>query len=100
MYLPPQHRHRCLCHATTTCVFTVATATTRAPCHHHGRVCRLQLVASMNAATTVGRHPLSMRFTASVRVLVCDYPDAAELGAVYESLLGAAFATVPGIDAK
>ncbi|KAG5188873.1 dynein heavy chain, N-terminal region 2-domain-containing protein [Tribonema minus] len=64
------------------------------------RVERVQLVASMNAATTVGRHPLSTRFTASVRILVCDYPDAAELSAVYDALLSTAFAAVPGMDTK
>jgi hypothetical protein len=35
----------------------------------------VQIVASMNAATTVGRHALSTRFTAIVRIGVVDYPD-------------------------
>ncbi|KAH8051043.1 dynein light chain binding protein [Aureococcus anophagefferens] len=47
------------------------------------RLEHVQIVASMNPATTVGRHPLSTRFTATVRVCVLDYPDTAELTAVY-----------------
>lgn len=49
-----------------------------------------QLVASMNAATTVGRHPLSSRFTATVRIGVLDYPDGSELCSVYSAFLGRA----------
>lgn len=49
-----------------------------------------QLVASMNAATTVGRHPLSSRFTATVRIGVLDYPDGSELCSVYSAFLGKA----------
>ncbi|OQR98203.1 dynein heavy chain [Achlya hypogyna] len=48
---------------------------------------RVQIVASMNAATTVGRHMLSTRFTAIVRVAAMDYPSADELGAVYSTFL-------------
>lgn len=48
---------------------------------------RIQVVASMNAATTVGRHPLSTRFTAVVRVAAVDYPTSEELSAVYTTLL-------------
>ncbi|CAM9392956.1 unnamed protein product, partial [Phaeothamnion confervicola] len=55
------------------------------------RLERVQIVASMNAATTVGRHPLSTRFTASVRVLAVDYPEAAELAAIYDVFLESAF---------
>ena len=44
----------------------------------------------MNAATTVGRHPLSSRFTATVRIGVLDYPDASELCSVYSAFLGRA----------
>ncbi|KAH8053449.1 dynein light chain binding protein [Aureococcus anophagefferens] len=51
------------------------------------RLEHVQIVASMNPATTVGRHPLSTRFTATVRVCVLDYPDTAELTAVYAELL-------------
>ena len=48
---------------------------------------RIQIVASINAATTVGRHPLSTRFTAVVRIGVVDYPDTSELVAVYDNFL-------------
>jgi len=52
---------------------------------------RIQIVCSMNPATTVGRWPLSTRFTAIVRVGILDYPEASELVNVYDTLLGAAF---------
>lgn len=35
---------------------------------------KIQVVASMASSTTVGRHDLSSRFTANVRVLTVDYP--------------------------
>ncbi|RHY58768.1 hypothetical protein DYB34_000770 [Aphanomyces astaci] len=50
---------------------------------------RIQIVASMNAATTVGRHVLSTRFTAIVRVAYMDYPTGDELTAVYSTFLEA-----------
>ncbi|KAF0686502.1 Aste57867_21689 [Aphanomyces stellatus] len=50
---------------------------------------RIQIVASMNAATTVGRHVLSTRFTAIVRVAYMDYPSGDELTAVYATFLEA-----------
>ena len=56
------------------------------------RLERVQIVCSMNPATTVGRHALSTRFTAIARIGILDYPEAAELVAVYEALLGAVFA--------
>ena len=43
----------------------------------------------MNPATTVGRHPLSSRFTAIVRVAYMDYPEPKELVNVYTSYLTA-----------
>jgi dynein heavy chain 2 len=49
---------------------------------------RIQIVASINAATTVGRHQLSTRFTAVVRICVVDYPETKELVSVYNSFLG------------
>jgi dynein heavy chain 2 len=49
---------------------------------------RVQIVCSMNPATTVGRHPLSTRFTAIARIAILDYPEPPELVAVYETLLG------------
>ncbi|CAM9131219.1 unnamed protein product, partial [Ectocarpus sp. 4 AP-2014] len=57
------------------------------------RLERVHLVASMNAATTVGRHPLSSRFTATVRIGVLDYPDGSELCSVYSAFLGKALGT-------
>ena len=55
---------------------------------------RIQIVASINAATTVGRHPLSTRFTAIVRICVVDYAETAELVSVYDAFLGATLSSV------
>ena len=55
---------------------------------------RIQIVASINAATTVGRHPLSTRFTAIVRICVVDYPETAELVSVYDAFLGSVLSSV------
>lgn len=52
---------------------------------------KIQLVASMNAATTVGRHPLSTRFTAIVKVAYMDYPSTDELAVVYSTFLEGVF---------
>ncbi|KAF1791084.1 P-loop containing nucleoside triphosphate hydrolase [Phytophthora cactorum] len=52
---------------------------------------KIQLVASMNAATTVGRHPLSTRFTAIVKVAYMDYPSTEELSVVYSTFLEGVF---------
>ncbi|KAF4324411.1 hypothetical protein G195_002224 [Phytophthora kernoviae 00238/432] len=52
---------------------------------------KIQLVASMNAATTVGRHPLSTRFTAIVKVAYVDYPSTEELAVVYSTFLEGIF---------
>ena len=51
------------------------------------RIERIQIVASINAATTVGRHLLSTRFTAIVRICVVDYPETRELVTVYDKFL-------------
>jgi dynein heavy chain 2 len=59
------------------------------------RLERIQIVASMNAATTVGRHPLSTRFTAVVRVLVVDYPQDTELVNIYDAFLAALLSFAP-----
>jgi dynein heavy chain 2 len=59
------------------------------------RLERIQIVASMNAATTVGRHPLSTRFTAVVRIGVLDYSETNELVSVYDSFLNAILKSVP-----
>lgn len=52
---------------------------------------KVQIVASMNAATTVGRHPLSTRFTAIVKVAAMDYPTSEELMVVFATFLEAIF---------
>jgi dynein heavy chain 2 len=61
---------------------------------------RIQVVCSMNAATTVGRHPLSTRFTAVVRILVVDYPDHSELVTVYNNFLQTVLSSVTVSDKK
>jgi dynein heavy chain 2 len=48
---------------------------------------RVQIVASMNPATTVGRHQLSTRFTAITRVAFLTYPDHDQLQSVYTTFL-------------
>jgi dynein heavy chain 2, cytosolic len=58
------------------------------------RLERIQIVASQNAATTVGRHQLSTRFTAVVRVLAVDYPEPSELIAIYDAFLGSVLNSV------
>ncbi|CAM9184751.1 unnamed protein product, partial [Discosporangium mesarthrocarpum] len=63
------------------------------------RLERVQLVSSMNAATTVGRHPLSTRFTATARIGVVDYPDPTELTSIYEVFLERALEG-SGVDPK
>ena len=35
---------------------------------------RISIVASMNPSTTIGRHKISTRFTANVRLAYMDYP--------------------------
>ncbi len=59
---------------------------------------RVQIVASMNAATTVGRHVLSTRFTAIVRIGYVDYPSTSELTEVYTTYLEALANSFPGIE--
>lgn len=63
---------------------------------------RIQIVCSMNPATTVGRHQLSTRFTAIVNIAYMDYPSKDELISVYtgcfESTLGDK--TLPLMDNK
>ena len=48
---------------------------------------RIHIVASMNPATTVGRHPLSTRFTAICHIAAIDYPTQAELQQVMACFL-------------
>jgi dynein heavy chain 2 len=65
---------------------------------------RVQIVCSMNPATTVGRHQLSTRFTAIVRVCYVEYPQKDELQSVYSIFLEAFVNTCTsdnaGLDAK
>ncbi len=48
---------------------------------------KIQVVASMNPSSTIGRHTLASRFTANIRIIYIDYPTQEELGAVYTSYL-------------
>ena len=57
-------------------------------------------MCSMNPATTVGRHPLSTRFTAIVRIAYIGYPARSELQKVYGAMLEAALSGQHGIDSK
>eukprot|EP00743_Colponemidia_sp_Colp-15_P007052 GILK01007609.1.p1 GENE.GILK01007609.1~~GILK01007609.1.p1 ORF type:complete len:2172 (-),score=437.61 GILK01007609.1:43-6558(-) len=50
---------------------------------------RIQLVASINPSTNVGRYGLATRFTANVRIAVLDYPDNDDLQAIYTQFLKA-----------
>ncbi|XP_071483964.1 LOW QUALITY PROTEIN: cytoplasmic dynein 2 heavy chain 1-like [Diadema antillarum] len=47
----------------------------------------VQIVASMNAAHTVGRHPLSTRFTSIVRICSIGYSDKEQLQSIYSAYL-------------
>ena len=48
---------------------------------------RIQIVASMNPSTTIGRHKISTRFTANVRIAYVEYPTSDELTPVYSEFL-------------
>lgn len=48
---------------------------------------KIQIIASMNPASTIGRHELSTRFTAKVRILYIDYPTNEELLQIYTGFL-------------
>lgn len=48
---------------------------------------RVQIVASMNPSSTVGRHTLSPRFTAIVRIISVEYPTRDELIHIYTTYL-------------
>jgi dynein heavy chain 2 len=48
---------------------------------------RIVIVASMNPSSTIGRHQISTRFTANVRVVYMDYAVAEELLPVYNSFM-------------
>ncbi|PAA68244.1 hypothetical protein BOX15_Mlig013490g1 [Macrostomum lignano] len=51
----------------------------------------VQIVCSMNASTTVGRHKLSTRFTSVVRICSMGYPDKEQLQTIYSSYLKVIF---------
>jgi dynein heavy chain 2 len=44
---------------------------------------RIIVVASMNPSTTIGRHKISTRFTANVKLAFMDYPSSEDLLPVY-----------------
>jgi dynein heavy chain 2 len=48
---------------------------------------KIQIVATMNPVTTVGRHVLSTRFTATVHIANITYPDREQLQQIYTCLL-------------
>lgn len=48
---------------------------------------RVQIAASMNPSTTIGRHRISTRFTANVRIAAMDPPQTEELIPVYTEYL-------------
>ena len=50
---------------------------------------KIQIVASMNPPGTLGRFPLSTRFTAIVRIAYVDYPTHSELAIIYTEYLKA-----------
>ncbi|EKX39469.1 hypothetical protein GUITHDRAFT_160010 [Guillardia theta CCMP2712] len=54
---------------------------------------RVQLVCSMNPSTTIGRHNLTTRFTAILRVAAVSYPENDQLQLVYSSYLRAIFSS-------
>jgi dynein heavy chain 2, cytosolic len=52
---------------------------------------RVQIVASMNPSTTIGRHKISSRFTANVRIAYIEYPTSEELLPVYAEFMKTIF---------
>lgn len=48
---------------------------------------RISIVASMNPSTTIGRHKISSRFTANVRLAYMDYPSSEDLLPVYSAYI-------------
>ncbi|KAH9247140.1 hypothetical protein BASA81_015283 [Batrachochytrium salamandrivorans] len=47
----------------------------------------IQIVASMNPSTTIGRHKLSVRFTSSIRLCYISYTDREQLHSIYRIFL-------------
>ncbi|PRP81711.1 hypothetical protein PROFUN_10811 [Planoprotostelium fungivorum] len=56
---------------------------------------RVQLICSMNPSTTVGRYPLTTRFTALMRILYIVYPSRQHLQTIYSSYLDAVLSVIP-----
>lgn len=54
---------------------------------HIAGVQRIQVVCSMNPATTVGRHPLAPRLAALLHVARMSYPPPAQLQTILSTLL-------------
>lgn len=61
---------------------------------------RIQVISSMNPATTIGRHVLSSRFTANVRIAYMDYPTDSELMQIYTELISQVFSRKAGSKSK
>ncbi len=61
---------------------------------------RIQIVCSMNLATSLGRHALSERFTAVVRIAYVTYPEADDLVAIYTQVLEGALQQVRPVTAS
>lgn len=59
---------------------------------------KIQIVASMTPSSTIGRHELSSRFTANVRILYIDYPTKEELKFIYEDYAYSLFTSKFGFD--
>mmetsp|Transcript_41826 Transcript_41826/g.82044 ORF Transcript_41826/g.82044 Transcript_41826/m.82044 type:complete len:4055 (+) Transcript_41826:307-12471(+) len=55
----------------------------------------VQIVASMNPATSVGRSVLSTRFTATVHIVYMSYPDHDQLESIYTAYVKAVFSLTP-----
>jgi len=48
---------------------------------------RIQIIASMNPSSTLGRYEITTRLTGNVRILYVDYPSNEELYSIYENYL-------------
>lgn len=59
------------------------------------RIENVQIIGSMNPATTVGRNELSARFSAITNVLYMNYPKQQELELVYKNFLKAVISLAP-----
>jgi len=61
---------------------------------------RVHIVCTMNPATTVGRHQLSTRFTATVRIAAMDYPDSGELISIANHFLSQSLSRTHVLDER